>query len=84
MKKYFLVMPLALSLAACETQDQTTLASTAAGAAIGAAISYNELQGAAIGGIVGLTAATLLGRSATTPGKCVYRDINGRQFVANC
>lgn len=84
MKKYLLIMPIALSLAACETQDQTTLASTAAGAAIGAAISDNELQGAAIGGIVGLTAATLLGRSARVPGQCVYRDANGRQFVANC
>lgn len=84
MKKYFLIIPLALSLAACETQDQTTLASTAAGAAIGAAVSDNEMQGAAIGGIVGLAAATLLGRSATTPGKCVYRDVNGRQFVADC
>ncbi len=83
MKKYFLIIPLALSLAACETQDQTTLASAAAGAAIGAAVSDNELQGAAIGGIVGLAAATLLGRS-TTPGKCVYQDRNGRKFVADC
>lgn len=84
MKKYFLLFPLALSLAACETQDQTTLASTAAGAAIGAAVSDNELQGAAIGGIVGLAAATLLGRSASNPDQCVYQDRYGRKFVADC
>lgn len=84
MKKYFLFIPLALSLAACETQDQTTLASTAAGAAIGAAVSDNELQGAAIGGIVGLTAATLLGRSARDPSQCVYQDRYGRQYLGDC
>lgn len=84
MNRYLLLIPLSLSLAACQTQDQTTLASTAAGAAIGAAVSDNELQGAAIGGIVGLAAATLLGRSSTNPDKCVYQDRYGRKFVADC
>ncbi len=84
MTNYFLLIPLALSLAACATQDQTTLASTAAGAAIGATVSDNELQGAAIGGIVGLAAATLLGRSASNPNKCVYQDAYGRKLVADC
>lgn len=84
MQKYFLFIPLALSLAACQTQDQSTLATTAAGAAIGAAVSDNHLQGAAIGGIVGLAAATLLGRSSTNPDKCVYQDSRGRKFVADC
>jgi len=84
MKRYLLIVPMALSLAACETQDQTTLASTAAGAAIGAAVTnHNPVQGAAIGGIVGLGAATLL-RPANTPGQCVYRDYYGRRYIAAC
>jgi hypothetical protein len=56
---------------------------TAGGAAIGAVVTpHNRLQGALIGGAVGLAAGTYLGRDAS--GGCVYQRANGTRYVATC
>ncbi len=54
----------------------------ASGAAIGAATT-GKAGGALVGGAVGAAAGALVGR-ATEPGKCIYRDSYGREYVAAC
>ncbi len=84
MRPYFLLVPLAFGIAACEGTDPT-VGATLTGAAIGAAVSDNDdrLRGAVIGAGVGAVAGTLIGRTST-PGNCLYRDAAGRQYVARC
>ena len=40
-------------------------------------------RGAVAGGAVGAVAGALIGR-ASEPGRCIYRDRYGRQYVAAC
>lgn len=82
--KYLLLLPL-VALPACETQTQTTAATTATGALLGAAIADEDdrLTGAALGGAAGLVAGQLIG-PATTEGNCVYRSATGEQIIAPC
>lgn len=82
--KLAIVSLIALPLAACQTSDQNAAAGALAGAAVGAAVSdNNRTEGALIGAALGVAASTLIGPH-TTPGQCVYRDANGRRFVAAC
>ncbi|WP_341349515.1 glycine zipper 2TM domain-containing protein [Cognatishimia maritima] len=86
MKKYALVLPIVVSVAACQTTtEQSTLAGAAAGAAIGASVSGDDdkLQGAIIGGAVGAAAGNYVGK-ANEPGQCIYTDRYGNQYVAAC
>ena len=50
MKTIWIMLPMIGLLAACETQQQSTLAGAAAGAAIGATVADDDLTGAVIGG----------------------------------
>ena len=85
MKIYLLALPLIGLLAACETQDQALLATTATGAILGAAVSSDEdrLTGALIGSAAGLAAgALLLGKNQR--GDCIYERPDGSRYSARC
>ncbi len=82
MKKLWIVLPMVGLLAACETQQQNTLAGAAAGAAIGSAVADDDLTGAVIGGVAGAAAGSMIGRN--TAGQCVYRRADGSTFTAAC
>lgn len=83
MQKIILLVPLVALLAGCEDLSQQQMVGTAGGAAIGAVVTPNNpLQGALIGGAVGLAAGTYLGRDAS--GRCVYQRSNGSRYLANC
>lgn len=69
-------------LAACNNTQRGAVVGGAGGAAVGAAVTGTG-QGALVGGAVGAAAGALVGR-ATEPGKCIYRDQYGREYVANC
>ncbi|MGE0232528.1 MAG: glycine zipper domain-containing protein [Flavobacteriaceae bacterium] len=81
--KYVFVAIAALFLAtACTPTERGAVAGGAIGAAVGGAAS-GTVQGAAVGGAVGAVAGALIGR-ASEPGRCIYRDRYGRQYVAAC
>lgn len=83
MTKFLLVLPLLGLVAACDTLQQQQLSGTAGGAVVGALVTPNDpLQGALIGGVVGLAAGTLLGRTAS--GECVYQRQDGSRFIGPC
>lgn len=86
MKNLLLVTPLVMLAAACQTQQDRSVATGAlAGAALGAAVSDDDdrLEGAIIGGTAGAVAGALIGQ-ANTPGDCVYQDAYGNRYVAPC
>ncbi|MCV2868847.1 glycine zipper 2TM domain-containing protein [Defluviimonas sp. WL0002] len=84
MKKVMLLIPLLAFTAACENQNDSTLAGAAAGAALGAAVSDDDrVEGALIGGAAGAVVGTLIGQ-ASTPGDCIYRDAYGNRYIADC
>ena len=86
MTRLFLALPLiAVSLSACQTQDQNAALGALGGAAVGAAVSSDKdrTKGALIGAAVGVAASTLVG-PAPQQGKCYYRDQYGQRFIANC
>ena len=85
MKKLLLVLPLTLFTAACETEGQRIITGAATGAAIGAAVADDDkrVEGAAIGGTVGIIAGALIG-PANQAGKCRYRYPDGREYIADC
>lgn len=85
MKRIVLALPLILAVAACTTQEQTTLGGAAAGAALGAAVSsgHDRGKGVIIGAAAGALAGNMLGR--TQDGKnCRYADSYGREYIAAC
>ncbi len=84
MKLFLLILPLTALIAGCQTQDQTTLAGAAAGAALGSVVAGddNRLEGAVIGGIAGAAAGALIGRNSQ--GQCIYRRQDGSTFVGPC
>jgi hypothetical protein len=83
MTKFLLVFPMLALISACDTLEQQQLSGTAGGAALGALVTPDDpLQGALIGGVVGLAAGTLLGRTAS--GECVYQRQDGSRFVGPC
>ena len=83
MRKIYLLIPVFAILAGCEDMSQNQLVGTTGGAAIGAIVTpHNPLQGALIGGAVGLVAGTYLGKDAS--GNCVYQRSNGTRYLAAC
>jgi uncharacterized membrane protein len=83
MLKIIWVVPAVLALAGCEDMTQQQMYGTAGGAVIGAvATPNNPLQGALIGGTVGLVAGTYLGHDAQ--GNCVYQRTDGSRYIAAC
>ena len=83
MWKYYLLVPCAVFLAGCEDLSQQQLVGTTGGAAIGAVVTpHNPLQGALIGGAIGLVAGTYMGRDKD--GRCVYQRADGSRSLAAC
>ncbi|MDO9418327.1 glycine zipper 2TM domain-containing protein [Pararhizobium sp.] len=82
MRKMLIAAALVLPLAACTTTERTTTAGAVSGGIIGGAIS-GDFGGAAIGAIAGGIAGALIGQ-ANEPGRCVYRNREGRRYVAAC
>ncbi len=84
MKKLAWMLPVLGLVAACDTLEGTQLATSATGAAVGAAVSGNgdKTEGALIGATAGLIAGTLLGQTAN--GQCVYQRADGTQYITNC
>lgn len=83
MKKFMIVMLAVVQLSACQTMEETQLAGTVGGAALGAAVTPDDRgKGALIGGTVGLLAGTLVGKN--TSGGCVYQRSDGTRYVAAC
>jgi len=82
MKSILMVLAIAAGVAGCTNTEKGAVIGGLGGAAIGTAVS-GDAGGAIIGGIAGTAAGALIG-NATEPGKCYYRDRNGRRFVANC
>ncbi|UXN67956.1 glycine zipper domain-containing protein (plasmid) [Devosia neptuniae] len=83
MKKIIAIAAVAVALAGC---SQSAGGGAAIGAASGALIgglTTNSWEGAAIGAAVGGASGAVIGK-ATEPGKCVYRDRHGRQYIDVC
>ncbi len=83
MRNLILIAPVVALLTGCVGMTQDQMAGTAGGAVIGAVVTPNDrLQGALIGGAVGLAAVTLLGYDAQ--GNCVYQRADGSRYAAVC
>lgn len=82
MFRVILIVIALIGLTACNNTQKGAVIGGASGAAIGAATT-GDAGGALVGGAVGAAAGALIGR-ATEPGKCVYRDAYGREYIANC
>ena len=86
MKKFLLIMPLAASLAACETTaDQNIATGALTGAAVGAIASDDDdrLKGAVLGGAAGAAVGSLVS-AANEPQQCIYRYPDGTTYRAPC
>lgn len=86
MKKFLLLVPLAFTLAACETStDRTVTAGALTGAAVGAIASDkgDRLEGAALGAVAGGATGALID-AASNPRNCIYRYPDGREYRAQC
>lgn len=84
MKKLILLTPLLIAIAACTPTQQGATVGGLGGAAIGAAVAGDELEGAIVGGAAGAIAGALIGRAAEGNNQCVYRDQYGRRYTAAC
>lgn len=84
MKTLVLLTPLLIAIAACTPTQQGAAVGGLGGAAIGAAVAGNEVEGAIIGGAAGAIAGALIGRAAEGSNQCVYRDQYGRRYTAAC
>lgn len=86
MKKFLLLVPLAFTLAACETsQDRTVTTGALTGAAVGAIASDkgDRLEGAALGGVAGGALGAIID-AGSHPRNCIYRYPDGREYRAEC
>jgi hypothetical protein len=87
MRSTLLLIPaLALSLAACTPEEQTTVGAAAAGALIGAAVSSDKdrAKGAILGAGVGVVGAAVVNESNNSRQMCRYRDSYGQIYEAPC
>ncbi len=83
MRKYLILLPIAILLAGCEDLNQQQLVGTTGGAAIGAIVSPgNPIKGALIGSAIGLAAGTFMGQDAN--GRCIYQRTDGSRYLATC
>lgn len=86
MNKLLLMLPLAASLAACETAgDQNVATGAVTGAAIGAIASDDgdKVEGAILGGAAGAAVGGLVS-AANKPRQCIYRYSDGSSYRAPC
>ena len=82
MKKVLLVSLVGLSLASCTATERGAGVGAASGAIIGGAIT-NDWRGAAVGAGIGGVSGAVIGNVAGQPGRCYYRDRNGRRYVGS-
>lgn len=83
MTRFLLIVPLVGLVAACDPLQQSQLAGTVGGAAIGALATPNDPEkGALIGGVIGLAAGSFIGYNAS--GQCVYQRQDGSRYTAAC
>lgn len=82
MRKSLLALTAMIAVAGCTTAEKDAAVGGLAGAAIGTAVS-GDVGGAVVGGVVGAASGVLIG-AATRKGECVYRDRNGRRYIAAC
>ncbi len=83
MQKIFLILPALGLLAACDGMTPSQQICTVGGAAVGALVAPgNPVEGAALGGAVGLVAGSLIEHSAN--GQCLYQRANGSRYTAAC
>jgi len=73
---------LMIGLAGCTTTERGAAVGAGTGAVIGA-VTTGNVKGAAVGGAIGAVSGALIGR-ALEPGRCYYRDRNGRRYEAPC
>jgi len=83
MKKLMIMLALALPLGACSQTERGAAIGGLGGAAVGAAVAGDPVQGAVIGGAVGTVAGALIG-NASERDRCRYRGRHGRVYVAQC
>ena len=83
MKKAIVLAALLMALGACSQTEKGAAVGGLGGAAIGAAVANDPVQGAVVGGAVGAVAGALIGR-ANEPDRCRYRDRYGRVYIARC
>lgn len=83
MKKLIVLAALLIPLGACSQTEQGAAIGGLGGAAVGAAVSGNPVEGAIIGGAVGTVAGALIGH-ASERGQCRYRDRYGRVYTSRC
>lgn len=83
MKKTMVLLALLLPLGACSQTERGAAIGGLGGAAVGAAVAGDPVEGAVIGGAVGTVAGALIGR-ASERGECRYRDRHGRVYVSRC
>jgi hypothetical protein len=83
MKKLLVMAALLLTVSACSQTEQGAAIGGLGGAAIGAAVAGDPVEGAVIGGAVGGVAGALIG-NASERDRCRYRDRHGRVHVASC
>lgn len=89
MLRFAAAAALALSIAGCETPEQTrsTVTGAGAGAVVGGvagAIIGGDVRSAAVGAAAGAAAGAVLGAVAGRPGYCRYADGRGGEYVARC
>ena len=83
MTKFLVMLPVLGLLGACDQFTNSEGAGALGGAAIGAAITPgNRVEGALLGGAVGLAAGSLVGHTAS--GQCLYRRSDGTEYTAAC
>lgn len=83
MKKAIVLVALLMALGACSQTEKGAAVGGLGGAAIGAAVANDPVEGAVVGGAVGAVAGALIGR-ANEPDRCRYRDRYGRVYIARC
>jgi hypothetical protein len=83
MKKLILIAAMGLALGACSRTERGAAVGGLGGAAVGAAVAGDPVEGAVLGGAVGAVAGALIG-NATESGQCRYRGRYGRTYVADC
>ncbi|RVC76426.1 hypothetical protein EN745_24775, partial [Mesorhizobium sp. M4A.F.Ca.ET.022.05.2.1] len=81
MKKAIVLVALLMALGACSQTEKGAAVGGLGGAAIGAAVANDPVEGAVVGGAVGAVAGALIGR-ANEPDRCRYRDRYGRVYIA--
>jgi YMGG-like Gly-zipper len=82
MLKAALAGALMITVAGCTSTERGAAVGAGTGAVIGA-VATGNVKGAAVGGAIGAVSGALIGR-AIAPGRCYYRDANGRRFEAPC